>query len=236
MFIPQLPLSSEFIKLINPEDPYSEHQNIASKIVSYMNMRYYQMATTPSFHVSTGMSSNSQIKIQTLLVDIDAPSDNWYFETYINTPIPYVKFYIFSSSRIGLSNPVYMLDILMADDFIANGIADTAFGFDSWLLPTTSFYGKEKIVYAQLKILDILKIQDEALTETNSTGRFIDFLNSLGLSEEIVKVEEGEINDFLLEKDKCISDYLGEGRFAKMLCELGIEPDFYFNNNLFHRV
>jgi hypothetical protein len=216
-----------------------------------MNMRYYQMATTPSFHVSTGMSSNSQIKIQTLLVDIDAPSDNWHFETYINTPIPYVKFYIFSSSRIGLSNPVYMLDILMADDFIANGIADTAFGFDefakikrknrgfnifSWLLPTTSFYGKEKIVYAQLKILDILKIQDEALTETNSTGRFIDFLNSLGLSEEIVKVEEGEINDFLLEKDKCISDYLGEGRFAKMLCELGIEPDFYFNNNLFHRV
>jgi hypothetical protein len=90
-------------------------------------------------------------------------------------------------------------------------------------------YGKEKWIYAQLKGLNIPQEQSNSVTHTYSPADILDFLALLGLSEEVVKVKEDEQYDFLNEKDKFISNYLGEARFLEMIHSLGIEPDFYFS-------
>jgi hypothetical protein len=247
MFAPQFPLSSEFIKILTSTDPELEYQELVRKIVIYMSKKYCKLITIPSFHLFDGSTTDRQVKsLQTLSIDTDLPSDDWLLKTYQNTTINYVKFYIFSSSRISPWQSVYTLDTLIADDFIADGIADTASGFDkfakikrknrglnilAWLLPTVSFYGKEKNIYVQLKGLDIFRNLDETPIDINSSVNFLDFLNSLGLSEEIIKVEEGEVNDFLLEKDRYISNYLGKERFKEMLHNMGIEPELYFSRS-----
>jgi hypothetical protein len=239
-----LPDSAEYIKIFTSPDIDVEYQALASRIVAYMSKKYYGLSEIPRYQLTNGSTTEQAVGLlQTLMIDINMPSDTWMFRIYNTAPIPYVRFHISYSPRIGWKSK-YMLDPLIDDGLIANNIVDTASGFDgsakirrksrgcnifAWGLPPFSIYGKEKWIYAQLKGLNIPQEQSTSVTYTNSTADILNFLASLGLSEEVVKVKEDEQYDFLDEKDKFISNYLGEARFSEMIHSLGIEPDFYLS-------
>lgn len=236
MFVPKFPLGSEFIKFFKSSNLELEYKELVEKLVMYMARKYYKMSDLPPFHLSNGSTTDRGIKLlQILTIDIDTPSDVWLLQVYDNTPIPFVKFYISSSSRINPFSPVYILDLSMTNDFMSNDIADIAYGFDpsieikrknrglnifKWWLPSLSIYGKEKWVYLNLKNIEKSQKQIPRLIDTNNSV----FVSLLNLSEKIIKVEENAICEFLTKRDKLIMSNLGKERFNEILNYIGIDP------------
>jgi hypothetical protein len=239
-----LPDSAEYIKFFISPDIEAEYQELVSGIVAYMSNNYYGLSEIPRYKLTNGSTTERAVGLlQTLMIDIDIHSDEWRFRIYNTVPIPYVRFHISSSSRISPWKSKYMLDQSMDDGLIANNLVDTASGFDGSArirrknrgcnifalgLPSSSMYGKEKWIYAQLKGLNIPNEQSTSATYTDSPADILYFLESLGLSEEVFNVKENEHYSFLNEKDKFISNHLGEARFSEMIQSIGIDPDFYF--------
>jgi hypothetical protein len=248
MFAPKVPLGSEFIKFFKSSDLGFEYQDLVEKIVMYMANEYYKVPSMLPFHLSDGSTTDSRVKsLQTLMIDIDAPSDTWLLQVYDKTPIPFVKFYISSSSRINLFNPVYTLDLSIANNFIKNEMADIAYGFDrstkvkakslgfnifSWLLPSRSFYGKEKWIYIHLKNIGDSR-KERASTDINHHINALEFINSLNSSEKIIKIEEDTACNFLIEQDNLISNRLGNEKFCEILSDIGIDPENFFIREIF---
>jgi hypothetical protein len=242
MFSSQLPLGSEFLKFFTSSDQDSEYREIANDIVAYMASNYYGLKEAPSFHLRNGTTTNKKVTfLQTLIIDSDILSDVWLLQVCKDSLAPHVRFYISSSNRISKKTPAYQLDTLMANGFIANNIADIACGFDrsskinikdrgynifSWLLPSECVYGKEKYVYAKLNGFDTFQKSNSLSTNLTSASNIFQLLDVPSLSEEIVKIEEGAVNDFLLKKNRFIYDHLGRNQVSEILTNLGLDPRF----------
>jgi hypothetical protein len=125
-----LPDSAEYIKFFTSSDIDSEYQVLVSKIVAYMSKKYYGLSEIPHYQLANGSTTEKAVGLlQTLMIDMDIPSDTWMFRIYNTAPIPYVRFHIHYSPRISWKSK-YMLDPLMDDGLIANNTVDTASGFD----------------------------------------------------------------------------------------------------------
>jgi hypothetical protein len=242
MFSSQLPLGSEFLKFFTSSDQDSEYREIANDIVAYMASNYYGLNEAPSFRLRNGTTTNKKVTfLQTLIIDSDILSDVWLLQVCKDSLAPHVKFYISSSNRISKKTPAYQLDTLMANGFIANNIADIACGFDrsskinmknwgnnilSWLLPSECIYGKEKYVYAKLNGFDTLQKGNSLSTKSIPSSDIFQLLDAPSLSEEIIKIEERAVNDFLLKKNRLIYNCLGENQVLDILINLGLDSRF----------
>jgi hypothetical protein len=245
MFTSRLPLGSEFFKFFTSADQDSEYKKLTDDIVKHMANNYYGLSQIPTSHLHNGSTTNQEINLfQTLIINSDVPSDNWTLKVCKKSFLPHVRFYISSSTRISQWNSPYQLDTLMANEFIANNIADIAYGFDkntkfnrknrgynifSWLLPSESIYGKEKYVYAKLKGFETFQQADFLSRRQTSLDKIFEFLNFPILSEKIIKIEESQVNEFLQEKTRLICDYLGEEKILEILDNLGLDSKFLRN-------
>lgn len=242
MISSRLPIGSEFFKFFTSLDQDTEYQKVVNDIVAYMASNYYGLKEAPSFHLCNGTTTDKSVtSLQTLIFDCDVFSDVWLLQICKESLIPHVRFYISSSNRISRWTPAYQLDISMANGFIANDIADIACGFDrtskinvknrgynvfSWLLPSENVYGKEKYVYAKLNGFDAIQKENSLSKKLFSRNSMFQLLNTPSLSEEIINVRKEYADNFLLEKNELICNYLGENQVSEILTNLGLDSRF----------